>query len=123
MLNKMVGDAATITPSSKVDLARLPPCRRSLIPHIKRANYRAAQWEHTHENFPEIQFPAVDPDWAVDDDSSQLEPVWSNGPVLPPSMADLASLESGRDDEDDVVDMSSDNDSSGAGSSDDDYDL
>ena len=123
MLNKMVGDAAKITPTSKVDLARLPPCRRSLIPRIKRANYRAAQWKNTHENFPETPFPAADHGWAVDDDSRQLEPVWSNGHVPPPSMADLASLESGRDDEDDIVDMSSDDDSSGAGLSDDDYDL
>ena len=29
---------------------------------------------------------------SCDDDSGQLEPVWSNGPVLPPLLADLTSL-------------------------------
>ena len=45
MIRKMVGEGETINQSSKIDLSELPPCRRSLIPHIQRVNYRAAQWK------------------------------------------------------------------------------
>ena len=43
MLKRMVGEGEVIKSTSKVDLAKLPPCKESLIPHIKRANYRVAQ--------------------------------------------------------------------------------
>ena len=42
MLKKMIGEEATLNIKSKVDLARLPPCKDSLIPHIQRVNYRVA---------------------------------------------------------------------------------
>ena len=57
MLKKMVGDGDTITRTSKVDLSRLPPCKQSLIPHIRRANYRVAQWKLAHIPIPEIPPP------------------------------------------------------------------
>ena len=81
MLERMVGDAATIKPPLKVNSTRLPPSRCSLIPHIKRADHRAGQWKHAHENLPEIPLHTDDHSWAVDDDYCQLEPVWYNGPV------------------------------------------
>ena len=69
--------------SPKVDLAHLPPCKNNLIPHVGQVKYRLAiynqprpkpydngqQWVKTEEGF--------------------LEPVWSCGPSLPPSLIDL----------------------------------
>ena len=42
MLKKMVGEEDTLNIKSMVDLARVPPCKDSLIPHIQRVNYRVA---------------------------------------------------------------------------------
>ena len=86
MLKKMVGEGKAIKASSKVDLSRMPPCRRSLIPHIKRANYRVGQWKHSHESFPEIPPPAGY-GWTHSD--GFLEPEWSDGPILPSQLDDL----------------------------------
>ena len=35
MLKAMIGDVTTLDNNIKVDLSKLPPCRNSLIPHIK----------------------------------------------------------------------------------------
>ena len=39
ILKKMVGEDERLTTKSKVDLARLPPCKNNLIPHVGRVNY------------------------------------------------------------------------------------
>ena len=44
MLKKMVGDDKHLTIKSKVEVARLPPCRDSLISHIERVNHRLANY-------------------------------------------------------------------------------
>ena len=86
MLKKMVGDGETIRSSSKVDLSRLPPCKQSLLPHIKRANYRAAQWKRSDVPIQEIP-PPTEHGWTRCGDF--IEPVWSEGPVLPSRLADI----------------------------------
>ena len=86
MLKKMVGEEQTITSSSKVDLSKLPPCRRSLVPHIRRVNYRAGQWKLSHVHKPEIPTP-TDHGWVILEGT--LEPVWSEGPVLPARLVDI----------------------------------
>jgi hypothetical protein len=35
MLNKMVGEDMNLNTKSKVDQARLPPCKKSLYPHMR----------------------------------------------------------------------------------------
>ena len=40
MLKKMVGKDKPLRIDSKVDLARLPPYRNFLLPHVQRVNYR-----------------------------------------------------------------------------------
>ena len=94
MLKKMVGEGKTIQSASKVDLARLPPCRRSLIPHIRRVNFRAAQWKNSHVTMLDIP-PAIEHGWAQSGEF--LEPVWSEGPVLPSSLEDILAGSPGDD--------------------------
>ena len=100
MVKKMVGDGDTITTSPKIDLSKLPPCRRSLLPHIKRVNYRVAQWKRSHIKTLEVPAPK-DHGWALNEDI--LEPVWSEGPVMPSKVVYILASDMGdqQDNEDD----------------------
>ena len=89
MLKKMVGEDETISRKSKIDLARIPPCQDSLIPHCQRANHRLAC--HKRANQPIIEKPNpydMDQGWQKVENGS-LEPIWSRGPILPMSLIDL----------------------------------
>ena len=100
MLKKMAGEGQTITKSSKVDLSRLPLCHSSLVPHIKRVNYRVAQWKRSHIKKPDIPSP-TDHRWELSE--GVLEPLWSDGPVLPARVVDILDFD---------VNMEAENDSS-----------
>ena len=101
MLKKMVGEDETISRKSKIDLARIPPCQDSLIPHCQRANHRLAC--HKRANQPNIEKPRsydMDQGWQKVENGS-LEPIWSRGPILPMSLIDLLdSTDWDLDDED-----------------------
>ena len=101
MLKKMVGEDETISRKSKIDLARIPPCQDSLIPHCQRANHRLAC--HKRANQPIIEKPKpydMDQGWEKVENGS-LEPIWSRGPILPMSLIDLLdSTDWDLDDED-----------------------
>ena len=89
MLKKMVGENEVLTTKSKVDLSRLPPCRNSLAPHIGRVNYCLANYKRAHgATFwcPNTYDPGQG--WEKTEEGI-LEPVWSSGSVLPPSLVDL----------------------------------
>ena len=81
MLKKMVGEDEALTEKSKVDLSRLPPCRRVLYPHIKRVDHRVGQWKRSHITIYEMPL-VTDHGW-VWSEEGHLEPLWSDGPVLP----------------------------------------
>ena len=102
MLKKMVGEDETISKKSKIDLARIPPCQDSLIPHCQRANHRLAC--HKRANQPIIEKPKpydMDQGWQKVENGS-LEPIWSRGPIIPMSLIDLLdSTDWDLDDEDD----------------------
>ena len=100
MLKKMVGESETIKsrPTSKVDLSRLPPCKQSLIPHIKRANYRAAQWKRSDVPIQEIP-PPIEPGWTRCGDSLSQCGMVRLGPVLPSRLEDILA---------EVIDVTSD---------------
>lgn len=108
MLKKMVGSKSDkIQKSSNIDLSKLPPCRKSFKPNCKRVNYRACQWKRAHMNYP-ILPPATEHGWTMVD--NLLEPVWSEGPILPDKLIDIIAqndIESNTDDEEDSdhVDM------------------
>lgn len=87
MLKKMVGEDKQLTASSKVDLARLPPCRQSLIPHIMRVNYRVRQWKVANFAITETP-PATDHGWTIGE-KGLLEPIWTQGDILPSRLEDI----------------------------------
>ncbi len=89
MLKKMVGEDDELTMKSKVDLSRLPPCRDNLIPHIDRVNHRVANFKRADQPIFLSPMP-MDPGqgWEKNEDDV-LEPIWSCGPILPPSLIDL----------------------------------
>ena len=103
--NMVKGKSDKILKSAKVDLSRIPPCRRSLIPHIRRANYGLSQWKQAHIPFVELPSP-TDHGWTFSD--NHLEPIWSEGPILPESLMDIIKVsndeksqyECNKDDED-----------------------
>lgn len=97
MLRKMVGEDNKLTAKSRVDLARIPPCQDSLVPHVQRVNYRVACYKHANE--PRFWKPKpydAGQGWEKVD-KGFLEPVWSCGPILPLSLIDM--LETGVCDE------------------------
>ena len=100
MVRHMVGDWDTITTSSNVDLSKLPPspCRRSLVPHMKHVNYTVAHWKRSDVNMLQVPAP-TDHGWALSEDI--LEPVWSQGAVLPSYVADILDSDMHMDDQQD----------------------
>ena len=106
MLKKMVGEDETLNSKSKVDLARIPPCLDSLIPHSQRCNHRLACHKRAHQAIIEKPKPYdTDQGWCKVEGGS-LEPVWTKGPVLPLSLIEL--LDSGDWDDEDEEDESID---------------
>ena len=96
MLNKMVGGSTdNLTKKSKVDLSKLPPCKSSFKPHVDRSNYKCILNKSSHIAKPELPSPTG---WRAVEDF--LEPVWSEGPILPASLVDLITEDSDNDDED-----------------------
>lgn len=89
MLRKMVGEDEKLITKSKTDLARLPPCRNNLIPHIGWVNYRLANYKRANQ--PQFDKPKPHDDgqgWMLTEEGV-LEPLWSCGPILPSSLIDL----------------------------------
>ena len=101
MLKKMIGEEATLNIKSKVDLARLPPCKDSLIPHIQRVNYRVACYKRAAQpNFSRPKPHDVAHGWQQKTDGV-LEPIWSTCPVLPLSLVDLVAARHANQEDDD----------------------
>ena len=114
MLKKMTGgNSLNMTMVKKVDMSKLPPCRRSLTMHILRVNYRICQWKRSHLPSPHIPPPGRENGWCQGE--GFLEPLWSDGPVLPQSLLDVVQTvtpqaantddSSVDSDDDDVVSM------------------
>ena len=102
MLKKLVGEETKLTIKSKVDLARLPPCQDSLIPHIQRVNYRVACYKRAHQPIFSRPKPYDAGQGWEKTGRGFLEPVWTRGPILPSSLTDLLETVD-TDDEEDLV--------------------
>ena len=72
---KMVGEDEKVTFKPNVDLARLPPCHSTLMPHVQGVNYRFALYKRTDVTIPEKQKPYDDGQWCIRTDDGVLEPV------------------------------------------------
>ncbi len=105
MLRKMVGENENLTTKSKVDLTRLPPCRNSLVPHVGRVNYRLAIYKRANQACFWRPKPYDNDQRWVKTEKGFVEPVWSCGPILPPSLIDLIKkVEEENDDDDEEID-------------------
>lgn len=92
MFKKMVGDEETLTNKSKVDFARIPPCFISLVPHIQRVNHRVAHYKRASQpNFTGPEPHEQGQGWEKTG-KGLLEPVWSLGPIFPPTMIDMVAM-------------------------------
>jgi hypothetical protein len=89
LLRKMVGVGETLTSKSKVDLARLPPCKSALKPHVQRVNHRVALYKRADQQNPEKPKPYDGEQGWMRTEEGVLEPVWSYGSVLPTSLVEL----------------------------------
>ena len=107
MLKKMTGgNNLQLKTVKKVDMSQLPPCRISLLPHIRRVNHRVAQWKRSNLLCPEIPPPPRENGWLQGEQF--LEPMWSDGPILPSSLVDVVETVEDSDlnsDDEDIVSM------------------
>jgi len=83
-LRKIVGEDEKLTSKPKVELARLPPCRPALKPHLQRVNHRVAD-----KSILEKPNPYDDGQGWIKTEDGVLEPVWSCDATLPNSLVDL----------------------------------
>jgi len=88
LLKKMVGDDEQLTMKSKVELSKLPPCQDNLCQHIRRVNHRLGILKNAHT--PVIEHPEPhDEGQGWTKKNEVLEPLWAEGPILPPTLVDL----------------------------------
>lgn len=90
MLKKMVVTEKVLDSRSKADLERLPPPKVCLIPHVQHVNFRVACYKRADQ--PIIERPNTYDEcmgWEKTMDEGVLEPVWTNGPILPASLVEV----------------------------------
>ena len=78
----------------------------ALEQHIRRVNYQVGIWKRAHLNAPVIPKATEGHGWHVV--NGCIEPLWVDGPILPPSLVDLLEPvieeENMREDNDDEED-------------------
>ena len=89
ILKEMVGEDEKLTMKFMVDLSRLPPCQSSLQPHIDRVNHRLAIYKRADQPIFWTPKPYDQGQGWTKNQDGTVEPVWSYGPILPPSLIDL----------------------------------
>ena len=72
----------TINVKKKVELCSLPPCRKALIQHIRRANYQMAILRRADTPIMEAPKPTDGHGWLMDVDCNKV-PLWFDGDCLP----------------------------------------
>ena len=94
---------AGIVPSKNVDIGCLPPCKRSLVQHIRRTCYQVAIWKRALDPNPHVPDP-VDHGWTMVE--GKLEPLWYEGSILPQALVDAtADLVDDADESDEESDV------------------
>uniref|UniRef100_UPI00358E53D5 uncharacterized protein n=3 Tax=Myxine glutinosa TaxID=7769 RepID=UPI00358E53D5 len=87
-INELCARDEILTPSQNIDMATLPPCRRSLLQHIARVNYQVGIWKRAHIPKPDVPLAHNGHGWTQTDE--HLEPLWYDGTMLPAQLSDLA---------------------------------
>ena len=112
----------TIYAKKKMELCSLPPCRKALIQHIRRANFQMVIWRWADTPLIANPNPTDGHGWHADDDGSMM-PLWFAGDCLPKVLIDnedLPNLEESDDDDDDDDDVVEEDDFAYDDSADDD---
>ena len=95
----------TINVDRRIDLCQLPPCKKALTQHTRRANYQVAIWKRAHIAKPSVPKPTEGHGWTYVD--GKLQPLWFEGPFGPNDVTkEDDGVESNDDytfDEDDAV--------------------
>ena len=94
-----------IVPTKNVDIGCLPPCKRSLVQHIRRTCYQVAIWKRALDPNPQVPDPEGH-GWTIVD--GKLEPLWYEGSLLPQALVDASvdhSEEAGESDDDSDEDI------------------
>ena len=86
---KMIDDDEILTLKWKEDLARLPPFRNSLVPHIQLTNYSFRQYKSAHKAIIHFSKPYDEGRGWHKIERGNLEPIWSYGQILPKSIIDI----------------------------------
>ena len=84
--------------TKNVDMSSLPPCKRSLVKHVRRVNYQVGVWQQAHLPEPNIPNPIPDHGWEMKDD--RIQPLWFEGEVMPTSLVDILEQELSKENED-----------------------
>ena len=80
MLKAMVNyKTDTIIKNAGVNFPRMPPSLSSLRPHLRRVNYRVAQWKQSDEPHPAIPSP-LEHGWCLM--NGDLEPIWCDEEIV-----------------------------------------
>ena len=85
----MVGENEKLTSKSKVDLARLPPCKSALKPHVNHVNHRMCLYKRADIPILEKLKPYDQGQGWMRTNEGVLEPLQSSVRVLPESLVDL----------------------------------
>ena len=108
MLKKMVGDKEKLPEKSKVNLCMLPLCKNAHRPHVDRVNFRVSIFKRSH--IPIYSAPKPN-DWqGWERHGDFIEPLWSNGQILPPSLVDLLDTSMNEENDSEDVDEIDDDD-------------
>ena len=93
----------TINVKKKVELCSLPPCRKALIQHIRRANYQMAIWRRADTPIMEVPKPTYGHGWLMDGDGNMV-PHWFDGDCFPTLLIDDDDVPDSEESEDDYED-------------------
>ena len=106
ILRKMVGEDKPLSIDSKVDFARLPPCRVSLLPQVQRVNYRVSRYKKVHIPIFERPKPYDEDQGWVCGETNIIEPLWTKGGILLQSVIDLMGTDDNdEEDADDEIEL------------------
>lgn len=98
-INELCAKENRHLPSCNVDMASIPPCKRSLTQHIRRVNHQVGIWKRAHIPRPKIPKASRGHGW--EEENGDLDPLWYDGDMLPRELADIAQVISDDDESDD----------------------
>ena len=84
-----MGEDKPLSIDSKVDHARLPPCRGFLLPHVQRVNYKVSCYKKAYILIFERPRPYDEDQGWVRGEANIVEPLWAKESILPQSVVHL----------------------------------